>query len=146
MKVIIPHKDTLFILSKTAKSFISFYNSQISKSIMIPVFPLWAFINENIIDTANICDVQIEKPIWKDREFFFPLVICSKNIKKEYKIIFARLKKDFNISEWEDFFNNHIYENNDFPLKMRIFKLGDINITNNNYQSYNEKWVKLKNS
>lgn len=80
MKVLIPHKDVIFLLTKIQQKFIFDFNNfsdfptknlKNTKARIIPLFPLWAFFDdsdfadfadsEKKFNFKNLCKSQIEK-------------------------------------------------------------------------------------
>ncbi len=150
MKVLIPHKDILFSLSKLQENFIFTANNYPEKSCtLIPNFPLWAFSDsENFEKELNFS--QCRKCVFTkiefdgEKKFYFSLDFFytdSKKDKKEVKIYFAQKisEKKLNI----DFINTKLsYQI--FPLKMNVFKIAGASEKNFSWKIFDEKWIKIK--
>ncbi len=150
MLALIPHKDILFSLSKFQENFIFCANNYPEKSCnFIPNFPLWAFIDsENFEKEFNLSecsecvftkvDFNEEKKFYFSLEFFYG---DSKENKREAKIFFAQQisQKKLNL----DFINSKL-SYKIFPLKMKVFKIGNVLEKNFSWQIFDEKWIKIK--
>ncbi|MFA6936947.1 MAG: hypothetical protein WCQ67_01810 [Treponema sp.] len=178
MLVIIPHKDTLFALSKIQKEIILSFNKKYSQNksnvpAVFPSYPLWCFLDESFTSEKfqKLSSCKIEEPVFNKSEFYFPIVFSfdddSKSI--EQKIIFATFNKNIcakKNSECNVEINSTVEVNStveinstikvitpckqdiqlntkDFPFNARIFRLAEVELKNNGWQAFNERWIKL---
>src|SRR5574344_981305 len=75
MKVIVPHKDTIFLLSKVQREFLSAYNTT---SYAFPQYPLWCFLTpedeQQLSSATKITSLEIQAPTFEGTVFFFPVL------------------------------------------------------------------------
>lgn len=183
MLVIIPHKDTLFALSKIQKEIILSFNKKYSQNksdvpAIFPSYPLWCFLDESFTleNFQNLYSCKIEEPVLNKSEFYFPIVFSFDDDSKiiGQKIIFATFNKKIcakknlvgNVeinstseitSESEITSASEVTSANevtsckqdiqlntkDFPFNARIFRLAEVELKNNGWQTFNEHWIKL---
>lgn len=148
MKVIVPHKDTIFLLSKVQREFISAYNTT---SYAFPQYPLWCFLTpedeQQLSSATKITSLEIQAPAFEGTVFFFPVLIAiagdastEGNVSlKTSRIVFA--KTDDSIKKALDF---SLLEKSDaFPLHPRVFRIGEASVENNGWSLTDDHWVKL---
>ena len=124
MFAFVPGKDVLLFLAKIQKKIISVFNSnRPAKIFAAPVFPLWAFF-----------------------DFAFPVKIISLKDEKEklinLEIVFGKI-----LGEIKSSLEFHIDSDeikNCFPYKIRVFKIGNVLVQDNNWQLFDEKWCKCQ--
>lgn len=173
MKVLIPHKDVIFYLTKIQQKFIFDFNnfsleaSKNTKASLIPLFPLWAFFdNSDFEDFKNLCKSQIEKIDFdlENNKFYFSIKFDfhdlenftdlensadkanladeKKSFSKTLKIYFAQKLKtqnqNFSLKEFTKKFNADF-----FPIKMNVFKFGNVLEKNSSWKVFDEKWIKI---
>jgi len=142
MYSLILHKDILYKLYNIQKDFIQGYNLKCSssKEYIFPQFPLWAFMESlpQSISTLTITDIS-----HNETEVFFTLEMKEDNTSSELKIVFGTKQQDFNLNAYQEEYKISKIKN-DFPIKQRIFRLGEVVFDNNQYKLFDDKWVKLK--
>ena len=132
MFAFVPGKDVLLFLAKIQKKIISVFNSnRPAKFFAAPVFPLWAFFDFAFPEKIISCEFL--EPVFKDEKFIFPVKIISLKDEKEklinLEIVFGKILDEIK---------------NCFPYKIRVFKIGNVLVQDNNWQLFDEKWCKCQ--
>lgn len=135
---LIPHKDTLLILSQLQKQIIATANN--GSSLFVPLFPLWAFITNDHPSFTNCSSCTINPPQADDHDLFFPVTLSHDGNTMVLRINFATT--DDVIKKTPDF--SAIEKSGAVPLTMRIFRLAAVTISNNGWTISKERWVKTK--
>lgn len=138
-KVLIPNKDCIFLLREKQNKIIEEYK-KLTEKIICPLFPLWAFFQEeksiNKIIKCEILNFQL-----KDNLLYFPLKLYTENETLDLKILFGKILNDkknpLNLIEEK-------IQIKSFPINLRVFKIAEYEEFNNLISIYNEKWFKLK--
>ena len=153
MHALVPHKDTLFLLSQVQRSFISQYNTMLtqntSEPFAYPQFPLWCLYDDSLSSFEHdIASCTIESPAYENNEFYFPVhIFCnapsneqSTSLQKiTLRIVFA--KTDAAIKKAPDF--SLVEKSDAFPLRQRVFRVGTATVENNGWSLSDDRWVKL---
>ncbi len=146
----------------------SLENLKNKKARIFPLFPLWAFFDDSEnFDLKNLCKSQIEKIDFENEKFYFSIKldffnsenfeqserkeleetsqIKSGNFSKTLKIYFAQILEnqtqnfsDFSLKEFIKKFNQEF-----FPIKMNVFKIGNVTEKNSLLEVFDEKWIKI---
>ena len=140
MYALIPHKDTQFFLYNVQKEVIVSYNKECNSKaeFLIPRFPLWAFMDELPVSAISSCIVNGIS--CTDTELFFGIEIIVGSKASSLKIIVATGE---NIDK-ERIKEIDFKEKDSFPLRQRVFRIGESVIEGNNYSLFHDKWVKIK--
>ena len=81
--VLVPHKDTLFLLSKAQKSIILEYNKTHQKeNYLLPSYPLWGKLDEQVFKVQNkikITDASLTGPFVEKTKAFFYFKVSTKD-------------------------------------------------------------------
>ncbi len=145
MFAFVPGKDVLLFLAKIQKKIISVFNSnRPAKFFAAPVFPLWAFFDFAFLEKIISCEFL--EPVFKDEKFIFPVKIISLKDEKEklinLEIVFGKILGEIKSSLEFHLDSDEI--KNCFPYKIRVFKIGNVLVQDNNWQLFDEKWCKCQ--
>ena len=131
MFAFVPGKDVLLFLAKIQKKIISAFNSnRPAKFFAAPVFPLWAFFDFAFPEKIISCEFL--EPVFKDEK--------EKLINLE--IVFGKILGEIKSSLEFHLDSDEI--KNCFPYKIRVFKIGNVLVQDNNWQLFDEKWCKCQ--
>ena len=123
MFAFVPGKDVLLFLAKIQKKIISAFNSnRPAKFFAAPVFPLWAFFDFAFPEKIISCEF-LEKLI--NLEIVFGKILGEIKSSLEFHLDSDEIK-------------------NCFPYKIRVFKIGNVLVQDNNWQLFDEKWCKCQ--
>lgn len=145
MFAFVPGKDALLFLAKIQKKIISNFNSNCSAEFFaVPVFPLWAFFDFALPEKIISCEFL--EPILKDEKFIFPvkIIFLKDGTENEInlKVVFVKI-----LGERKSSLEFHLDSDeikNCFPYKIRVFKIGNVLVQDNNWQLFDEKWCKCQ--
>lgn len=171
MKVLIPHKDIIFSLSKIQQEFIFDFNNfsdehlKNTQTRLIPLFPFWAFFDdfadEKKFNFKNLRKSQIEKIDFENNKFYFSIKLdfCNSedfekfdkfknsehyDFSRTLKIYFAQniLKTEIQDFSLQKFYLEK-FNKDFFPINMNVFKIGNVNEENFLWEVFDEKWIKI---
>lgn len=146
--VIIPHKDTLFFLTKLQKEVITRHNKTHNKNEWImSCYPLWCIdFDSPLLSNDLPCKFfVINKPLLEKGFYFFPVKIFFSERTINGKITFAKNISDVCCPENQEIFLTE-EEDKNFPLMQKSFRLCDVVFENNGWKVLKEEWVKCSSS
>lgn len=141
MFALLPQKDTLLILAKAARGFITLYNRQnAGNGFIVPVFPLFAYSDTELSGSFTSCTILAPKQA--DNSFYFPLELKesgSENV-VVLKIVFAKAEHATLARAAVASCTTDVR----FPVSARVFRIGRITFSDDGYswQIWDDKWVK----
>jgi hypothetical protein len=132
MYALILHKDLLFKISQFTKKLFPYLDTD-----FIPLYPHWAFTQENLLN-KKIIFASLENAVFEDDKIFIPLKI--KTSENEIKIQINLFKtKNKNSAKIKI---PSLKEAN-INTQLKIFRIAQILEEEGMYSVVKEKWIKL---
>ena len=134
--VLVPHKDTLFLLSKAQKSIILEYNKTHQKeNYLLPSYPLWGKLDEQVFKVQNkikITDASLTGPFVEKTKAFFYFKVSTKDKRYTFKILFAESKNNIDCE---------LLKIKELPASPKSFRLGQAVFTNSTWELHDDIWI-----
>lgn len=139
MKTIVPNKDFVFYINSFSRKFILDFNKKNEGLILYQVFPAWLVLEDEEMDFKKISTMDATEIFAEEDSLYLKLQIQMKDSAQiqTKKICLAKEldgKKIPQIQSPADF----------VPQKLRVFRAGQLEISQNTWKLSEEKWYKLK--